>query len=120
MSDPGAEPAAARETFRIPAVHIRGVQSLSPGRAGLELRISDTGVNIFDTGTRTSVGQLPWTEIEALGLPHRRRRLRRRAPRLEITTGEGRACFELPGLTEDQVLDHLAPFLRARGAPPSD
>lgn len=119
MTDPGGQPATARETLRVPVVHVRGVGSLSRGRADLELRISEAGLNIFDAETRMSVGQLPWTEIEALALPRRRRRLRRRAPRLEITTREGRACFELPGLTEAQVRDHLAQFLTAPDVPPS-
>ena len=63
---------------------------------------------------------LEWAEVQSVALPRGRRGLRpRRRPayELHVATGRGRASFELPGVTEEQLKDHLEPMLnRARGA----
>jgi hypothetical protein len=120
VSDPpigGGNPApgAAPETIRLAAIHVSGVRTISPGERELELRFSATGLEILSTPTGAAVGRLGWEEIRSVTLPRKPRGLRRRgAPRLVVATAGGRATFELPGLTGDQLEEHLAPMLARR------
>lgn len=120
MSDPpfgGNDPAPGPtlETIRLAAIHVSGVRTISPGERELELRFSETGLEILSTPTGAAVGRLGWEEIRSVTLPPARRGLRRRgAPRLVVATAGGRATFELPGLTGDQLEEHLAPMLARR------
>jgi hypothetical protein len=117
VSDPhtGREdpaPGPAPETIRLAAIHVSGVRTISPGERELELRFSETGLEILSTPTGAPVGRLGWEEIRSVTLPRTRRSLRRRgAPRLVVTTASGRATFELPGFTSEQLEEHLAPML---------
>jgi hypothetical protein len=114
MTAGDASPAAG-ETIRVRARHLGGVRGLAVERGELELRFSDAGLHIFDAGSRKLLGQLSWGEIRALEIGHPRRLVRRRAPRLDVATRDGRARFELPGLTDRQVEEHLAPLRKRAG-----
>jgi hypothetical protein len=111
VSSPGPEPAPpAPDAVRMSAVHLGGIQGLTPGQRDLELRFSSAGVQIHRQDTHQPVGTLAWSDIRSVRLP-RRRSLRRRPPRIEVQSDGGRARFSLPGLRAGQVRAHLAPLL---------
>jgi hypothetical protein len=115
----GAEPKA----LRLSAVHINGIETLRHGDRDIELRLSDAGLDVLTRSTGAAIGRLEWREIESVELPPPRRGLRagRRSRELHVSTGRGEAQFELPGLTEEELHEHLEPTLarlagkRARG-----
>jgi hypothetical protein len=115
--EPPATPApSAPQALRLTAVHLSGIETLRPGARNIELRFSDDGLDVISTSDGEAIGRLTWTDITALKLPRRRAMRRKRAPELIVRTGRGQASFELTGLTEEQVREHLAPmFERARG-----
>jgi hypothetical protein len=101
-----------QETLRVGAVHLGGVLSIKPGQRELELRFSDTGLDILAGQTGALLGRLAWAEVKSLELGHGRRGwLRRRTPELVIQTERGRASFELTGLTRAQLKEHVEPVL---------
>lgn len=106
------------DALRVAAVHLGGIEALRAGESDLELRISPAGFDVLKRSTGAALGRLGWDEIETVELPRARRGLRgRRVQELHIATGRGRASFELPGLTEEQLKEHLEPMLaRTRGA----
>lgn len=104
--------------LRIAAIHLGGIEALRAGEGDLELRISTAGLDVLKRSTGAAIGRLGWDEIKTVELPRARRGLRpgRRVQELHIATGRGRASFELPGLTEGQLKEHLEPMLaRTRG-----
>lgn len=116
---PLAPPAPAAEAVRLPAVHIGGLEALRSGERDLELRFSNAGLDVLKRSSGAPIGRLGWEEIEGVQLPRRRRGLLRGALQLHVDTGRGRASFELPGVTEAQLDEHLQPLLtraRARGS----
>ncbi|MGH2915242.1 MAG: hypothetical protein ACRDMX_09660, partial [Solirubrobacteraceae bacterium] len=116
---PLTPPAPAAEAVRLPAVHIGGLEALRSGERDLELRFSNAGLDVLKRSSGAPIGRLGWEEIEGVQLPRRRRGLLRGALQLHVDTGRGRASFELPGVTEAQLDEHLQPLLtraRARGS----
>jgi hypothetical protein len=121
---PPAEPdgvaAQARpdaDALRVAAVHLGGIEALRAGERDLELRISSAGLDVLKRSSGAPIGRLAWAEVKEVDLPRGRRGLRsgRRAYELHVATGQGRASFQLPGVTEEQLRDHLEPMLaRAR------
>ena len=113
---PAASAPSAPQALRLTAVHLGGIETLRPGARNIELRFSDDGLDVISTSDGEAIGRLTWADITALELPRRRALSRRRAPELIVRTGRGQASFELTGLTEEKVREHLAPmFERARG-----
>jgi hypothetical protein len=120
---PSARPVAPRapgpDAVRVPAVHISGIESLKAGEDDLELRISPAGLDVLKRSNGAAIGRLEWSDIKAVELPRAKRGLRpgrRRNQEMHVATGRGRASFELPGLTEEQLKEHLEPMLaRTRG-----
>ncbi|MGI8714699.1 MAG: hypothetical protein ACR2NR_16275 [Solirubrobacteraceae bacterium] len=111
------------QALRLGAVHVTGIETLRPGDRDIELRLSDAGLDVLKRSTGVAIGRLEWAEIEMIELPTPRRglRVRGRARELHISTGRGQAQFELPGLTEDELHEHVEPTLerlRALGAGP--
>jgi hypothetical protein len=108
------------DALRVAAVHLGGIEALRAGERDLELRISAAGLDVLKRSSGAAIGRLEWAEVQSVALPRGRRGLRpRRRPayELHVATGRGRASFELPGVTEEQLKDHLEPMLtRARGA----
>ena len=102
------------EALRIPAVHISGIAALPAGERDIELRFSDAGLDVLMRSTGAPVGRLDSSDISGAELRPPRRGLRagrRRAHELHVQTAAGRASFELPGLTEEQLKEHLEPIL---------
>jgi hypothetical protein len=101
------------EALRLGAVHLSGIETLRPGERDLELRLTDAGLDVLKRSTGAAIGRLGWSEIKAIELPPPRRglRARRRFRELHVRTGRGQAHFELPGLTDEELNDHVQPML---------
>ena len=118
----GEEADAAAQThlqaMRLSAVHVSGIESLRNGETDLELRFSDVGLDLIKASSGAAIGRLLWSEIHGVDLPSPRRGLRpgRRVQELHVRAQSGQAVFQLPGMTADQVNQHLEPALaRLRG-----
>ncbi len=118
---PSGEPVpmvADGQALRLSAVHLGGIETLYQGDDDLELRLSEAGLDVLKRSNGAAIGRLEWSEIETVSLPAPRRGLRnrRRSRELHVSTGRGQAQFELPGLTDDELHEHLEPTLaRLRG-----
>jgi hypothetical protein len=109
---------AEPQALRLSAVHISGIETLHQGERDLELRLSEAGLDVLKRSDGAAIGRLEWSEIEAVALPAPKRGLRnrRRSRELHVSTGRGQAQFELPGLTDEELHEHLEPTLaRLRG-----
>ena len=111
------------QALRLSAVHLGGIETLYQGDDDLELRLSEAGLDVLKRSNGAAIGRLEWSEIETVSLPAPKRGLRnrRRSRELHVSTGRGQAQFELPGLTDDELHEHLEPTLaRLRGTDPTD
>ena len=106
---PGAEPQA----LRLSAIHLNGIETLRQGDSDIELRLSDIGMDVLKRSSGAAIGRLEWREIESVQVlrPRRGLRGRRRSRALHVSTGRGQAQFELPGLTDEELHEHLEPAL---------
>ena len=107
-----------RQALRLAAVHLGGIETVRPGDRDIELRLSAAGLDVLRRSSGAAIGRLEWHEIQTVDLPRARRGLRpgrRRVQELHVTTERGQASFELPGLTEEQVHEHLEPMLDRQG-----
>jgi hypothetical protein len=123
--DPAASPTRpVSQALRIAAVHLGGIETVRTGQRNIELRFSEAGLDVLDNASGATIGRLAWKEIEALELPRSRRRLRpgrRAAQELVVRTDRGQARFELPGLNQRELREHLAPmFARTKQGHSSD
>jgi hypothetical protein len=117
----GAAGGGAAGALRLAAVHLSGIESLRSGESDLELRISYAGLDLIKASSGAAIGRLLWSEIHDVDVAGARRGLRpgRRAQELHVSAQRGRASFELPGMSAEQVKEHLEPVLaRVRGASP--
>lgn len=111
---PAADAGSEVDALRIPAIHIGGIAALRAGERDIELRFSDAGLDVLKRSTGAPVGHLESSDISVAELRPPRRGLRagrRRAHELHVETARGRASFELPGLTQTQLKEHLEPLL---------
>jgi hypothetical protein len=101
------------QALRLGAVHLSGIETLRPGERDIELRLSDAGLDVLKRSTGAAIGRLGWSEIKTIELPAPRRglRSRRRFRELHVRTERGQAEFELPGLTDEELNDHVQPML---------
>jgi hypothetical protein len=117
---PWQEPAADEELedeelaepVRLKAVHLGGIANLPNGASDLELRFSEVGLDIARADQ--PLGRLTWREITAVETPNasgRRRRRQRSDGTVVIRSAHGSATFEIPGVTPEELHDHLAPLL---------
>jgi hypothetical protein len=116
---PPAPEAGEAEAVRVAAIHLGGIEALRAGERDLELRISSAGLDVLKRSSGAPIGRLEWAEVQSVDLPRSRRGLRpgRRPYELHVATGRGRASFQLPGVTEEQLQRHLKPMLaRARAS----
>ncbi len=113
--EPKQHPRAESPTvadLRIPVIHLGGIANLRPAESGLELRLSDEGLDIT-RGRAEILGRLAWTEIRSLDVPFGRSWLPwRRATHLVVRTAHGDASFEIPALTPEELHEELAPMVR--------
>lgn len=114
-ADPGISPGAAggEDTpgaLRVEAIHMGGIDSLRVGERDLELRLSSEGVDVLKRSSGAAIGHLLWSEIDEVQTPRTRHGLRR-VQELHLDTPHGRASFELPGISEEQLADELLPLI---------
>jgi hypothetical protein len=104
----------ADDGVRLRAVHLGGIANLAPAESDLELHISSVGLDIIRGPEQSVLGRLTWDEIVALETPAISGRFRRRRPtdaHLVIRSHQGSASFEIPGVTPDELREHLDPLL---------
>ena len=113
-----AEAQAPFQALRLSAVHVSGIEALRNGESDLELRFSDAGLDLLKASSGGAIGRLLWSEIHGVDVASARRGLRpgRRVQELRVRAQSGQAIFQLPGMTSEQVNQHLEPVLaRLRG-----
>jgi hypothetical protein len=106
--------AGAPDALRLRAVHLGGIANLKPAEGDLELHLSDAGLDIVRGPERVPLGRLTWPEIVALEAPVVGGRFRRKRPtdaHLVVRSAQGSASFEIPGVTTEELQEHLAPVL---------
>jgi hypothetical protein len=104
------DPAAVR----LRAVHLGGIANLAPAEGDLELHLSDAGLDIMRGPERTPLGRLAWDEIVALETPPPGGRFRRKKQadaHLVVKSAQGSASFEVPGVTSEELNEHITPML---------
>ncbi len=110
--DNGAAPPSEESgPLRLAAVHLGGIANLAPAESDIQLEFSEHGLDVI-RGSDTILGRLGWEDIRALEVPDARgwrRRRREQAGHLVVRTDHGDASFEIPGLTSDDLRDHLEP-----------
>jgi hypothetical protein len=92
---------------------VSGIESLRNGESDLELRFSENGLDLLKASSGAAIGRLLWTDIHAVDVTSSRRVLRpgRRVPELQVRAQSGLATFQLPGMTSEQLNEHLQPVL---------
>jgi hypothetical protein len=110
--DNGAPPSSEElRPLRIAAVHLGGIANLAPAESDIQLEFSEHGLDVI-RGSDTILGRLGWEDIRALEVPEPRGWRRRRQERpghLVVRTDHGDASFEIPGLTSNDLRDHIEP-----------
>ena len=104
------------------AVHVFGIETLEPGDADIELRLADVGIDVRKPSTAETIGRLRWNEIQSVAVQRPRRGLPgRRRPALFVAgTDRGEVTFELPGMSDDEITEHLEPLIARNCAGYSD
>jgi hypothetical protein len=105
------------------AVHVFGIETLEPGDSDIELRLADVGIDVRKPSTGETIGRLRWDEVSTATVQRPRRGLGRRRPGLLVAgTDRGEVTFELPGVSEDEITEHLEPLIlrNCEGFRPSD
>jgi hypothetical protein len=100
-------------TLQVLAYHLGGVANLPTGRDGLDLRISESGLDILQPEGEI-IGRLHWNEIDSLEVIAVRGRLRRQArtlSRIVVRTKHGDASFEVPGLSSEDLEARVEPLI---------
>ena len=117
--DPGEDPEQPvlpdHDELRVTAVHLGGVANLPTRTDGLDLRLSDDGLDILQSDGEI-VGRLAWEEIDALEVPHRGPAA---APADARAAGRphphGDASFEVPGIASEELRDRVEPLVGRYG-----
>jgi len=111
-----AQQPSSEEELRVTAVHLGGVANLPTHHEGLGLRLSGNGLDILEANGEI-IGRLVWEEIDALEVPHVRRRRRQQGARarLVVRTAHGDASFEIPGFATDELRYRIEPLIGSYG-----
>ena len=107
---PPGEDADTPGALRVEAVHMGGIDSLRVGERDLEIRLSAEGIDVLKRSSGAAIGHLLWNEIDEVQTPRTRHGLRR-VQELHLDTPNGRASFELPGISEEQLAEELLPLI---------
>jgi hypothetical protein len=110
----GARAAIPRQpALLLDAVHVFGIETLEPGDHDIELRFADVGIDVRKPSTAETIGRLRWDEVRTAVVERPRRGLPgRRRPGLFVAgTERGEVTFELPGVSEDEISEHLEPLI---------
>jgi hypothetical protein len=104
------------------AVHVFGIETLEPGDEDIELRLADAGIDVRKPSTAEMIGRLRWNEVRSVAVQRPRRGLPgRRRPALFVAgTDRGEVTFELPGVSDDEITEHLEPLIARNCAGNSD
>jgi hypothetical protein len=107
------QPPPQEDSLQVLAYHLGGVANLPTGRDGLDLRLSESGLDILQREGEI-IGRLHWEEIDALEVVAVRGRLRRQArtlSRIVVRTKHGDASFEIPGLSSEDLEARVEPLV---------
>jgi hypothetical protein len=99
--------------LQVLAYHLGGVANLPTGRNELDLRLSESGLDILQPEGEI-IGRLHWNEIDSLEVIAVRGRLRRQArtvSRIVVRTKHGDASFEVPGLSSEDLEARVEPLI---------
>ncbi len=108
---PAVGAGAGADHLSVAAIHLGGVANLPTKREGLELRLSESGLDILHEGGEI-IGRLPWDEIDSLQVPNVRARRRNHShPRLLVRTPHGDATFEIPGFDAEELRGYVDPLV---------
>jgi hypothetical protein len=120
--DESRRPLAPQRALLLDAVHVFGIETLQPGDRDIELRLADVGIDVRKPSTAEMIGRLRWSEIRSVAVQRPRRGLPgRRRPALFIAgTDQGDVTFELPGVSDDEITEHLEPLIARNCAGYSD
>jgi hypothetical protein len=107
-----AQPTRQRALL-LDAVHVFGIETLEPGDRDLELRLAGVGIDVCKPSTAEVIGRLGWNEVRSVAVQRPRRGLpgRRRPALLVAGTDRGEVTFELPGVSDDAITEHLEPLI---------
>jgi hypothetical protein len=107
-------PADEPGEIRLRAVHLGGIANLAPAEGDLELHLSEAGLDILRGPERSPLGRLTWDEIVALETPvvgGRFLRKKHADAHFVIRSAQGSASFEIPGVTTEELSEHITPML---------
>jgi hypothetical protein len=110
-------PEQLADGVRLRAIHLGGIANLAPAEGDLELLISSEGLDIIRGPEHSVLGRLTWDEIVALETPEiggRFRRKRQADAHLVVRSEQGSASFEIPGVTTDELREHIDPLVARR------
>ena len=105
---------ASREPMLlVDAVHLFGIETVEPGDRDIELRFARTGIDVHRPSTSSTLGRLRWDDIKTVSVQRPRRGLPglRRSAQLVVGTDRGEVTFELIGLSDEEITDHLEPLI---------
>jgi hypothetical protein len=109
---PRARPPLERALL-LDAVHVFGIETLQPGDSDIELRLADVGIDVRKPSTAETIGRLRWDEVRTVAVQRPRRGLPgRRRPALFVAgTDRGEVTFELPGVSDEEITEHVEPLI---------
>jgi hypothetical protein len=97
----------------VAAVHVFGIETVPPGDRDIELRLADAGIDVRRPSTGNTIGRLRWGDVRTIAVQRPRRGgggLRQPA-QLVAGTDRGEVTFELVGLSDEEITDHLEPLI---------
>jgi hypothetical protein len=104
---------AGTPALLVEAVHVFGIETVPPGDRDIELRLADTGIDVRRPSTGSTIGRLRWDEVRSVALQRPRRGSSgvRRFAQLIAGTDRGEVTFELVGLSDEEITNHLEPLI---------
>lgn len=109
---PSMDPPRAEQPLQLVCKHLGGIADLAPGEQGVELWLSQHGLDIIRP-TKEPLGRLRWDELRSMEVIDARGRFTlRRAPHtyLVIRGAQGDASFEVPGEEAVELRARLTDF----------
>jgi hypothetical protein len=105
--------AIAPPALLVQAVHVFGIEAVAPGDADIELRLADTGIDVRRPSSSQTIGRLQWEEVQTVVVqrPQRGPDELQRPARLLAATDRGEVTFELIGLSDEEITEHLEPLI---------
>jgi hypothetical protein len=106
-------PAGQQPALLVEAVHVFGIETVPPGDSDIELRLADTGIDVRRPSTGNTIGRLRWDEVRTVVVQRPRRGAGglRRLAQLIAGTDRGEVTFELIGLSDEEITNHLEPLI---------